>query len=116
MSYAQQVFKIIAENPGINGGDIVSKLNAEFDSEVSIQQLNNILGGLKRRNYDPIENRGSNGLAGRWYVCIKEEPEPEPEPNPYLDEAKRILHELKRIIPNRRAEWLAEQLQKVATS
>lgn len=112
MIYAQQVFRIIDENPGINGGDIVRKLNTEFDSEVEVKQLNSVLSGLKRRTYDSIENRGGNGRSARWYVCSKEEP----EPNPYLNEAQRILRELKRIIPNQRAEWLAEQLQKVASS
>lgn len=113
MIYAQQVFKIIAENPGINGGEIVRKLNAEFNSEVTVQQLNSVLGGLKRRTYDSIENRGSTGLSAQWYLCPKEE---EPKPHPYLDEANRILREMKRIIPNQRAEWLAEQLQNLVHS
>jgi hypothetical protein len=106
--YAKEVFRIISENPGINGGEIVRKLQDEFDSDITIQHLNSVLGGLKRRSFDSIENRGSTGLSARWYVC---EPEPHPEPHPYLDEAQRILRELKRIIPNQRAEWLAEQIQ-----
>lgn len=107
MIYAQEVFRIISDNPGINGGEIVRKLHAEFDSDITIKNLNSVLNGLKRRTFDSIENRGSNGLSARWYVCVPEEP----EPLPYLDEANRILREIKRIIPNQRAEWLAEQLE-----
>lgn len=107
MIYAQQVYRIISENPGINGGEIVRKLNTEFGSDITVKQLNSVLGGLRRRTFDSIENRGGTGLSGRWYLCVKEEV----EPLPYLDEAQKILRDLKRIIPNQRAEWLAEQLQ-----
>lgn len=107
MTNAERVFKVIAENPGINGGDIIRMIKADSGYEISIKHLNSILGGLKRRNYDAVENRGSTGLSGRWYVVVPKDP----EPVPYLDDAHRILRELKRIIPNQRALWLAEQLQ-----
>lgn len=107
MSYAQRVYEIVVETPGINGGEIVRRMNAE-GSDITVQRLNSVLAGLKRRTYDAIENRGSTGLSAQWYPL----PDPEPaDPPPYLDEAQRLLRDLKRIIPNQRAEWLAEQLQ-----
>jgi hypothetical protein len=61
-STRQQIYQLVAENPGLNGRDIFSLLEDKTTQRQVSTALNNL------RLDGEIENRGNHGIGARWYT------------------------------------------------
>lgn len=101
MSLQADLLQCVRNNPGITG----TELRERF-SEASRFSVSSLLGRLSKQKL--IENRGPEGTRwSKWYPVEYEKVNPA-----FLEEAERILEELKTIDPSERIAHLARYLQK----
>jgi len=66
-STRQQIYQLVAENPGLSGRNIFSLL----EDKTTRRQVSTALTSLRLDG--KIENRGKHGLGARWYINVRDQ-------------------------------------------